>query len=113
MILPITLIIALMFQQPIDATALIFRLEKDSITVQVGRWKLRSVDTTELSRFVDAHFKEIDPNKVLVYGPASAEYKTFAPIIIVLKKHDWLKFQLIDKDAKPKVDTPKIQARRT
>jgi hypothetical protein len=113
MILPLTLTLTLIFQQPIDGTALIFRMDKDSITVQVGRWKLRSRDTTQLSRFVDVHLREIDPAKVLVYGPGSAEYKSFAPIITVLKKHDWLKFKLVDTEAKPKVDSPKIQSRRT
>ena len=113
MILSIVLTLALTFQEPVDGTTLIFRLEGDSITVQVGRWRLRSVDTTELNRFVIAHFKEIDPSKTLVYGPGKATYKSFAPIINVLKKHDWLKFKLIDTEAKPKVDSPKIQSRRT
>lgn len=36
-------------QEPIDGTVLIFRIERDSMTVQVGRWRLRSVDTTEMN----------------------------------------------------------------
>lgn len=112
MILPLALILSLALQEPIDGTTLIFRLEKNSITVQVGRWKLCSVDTTELSRFVDAHLKEIDPAKTLVYGPGSAQYKSFAPIITVLKKRDWLKFKLVDTEAKPKIDSPKVQSRQ-
>jgi len=62
---------------------------------------LRSRDTIQLCRFVDVHIKGIDPTKVLVYGPGSAGYKSFAPIISVLKKHDWLKFKLVDTEAKP------------
>jgi len=69
-------------QQPIDATELTFRLvDKDSITVRVGRWKLTTTKAGELNRFVDAHLKEIDPNKVVIYGDANAKYKTFQPAV--------------------------------
>jgi len=37
--------ITIVLQQPIDATALTFTLEKDSITARVGRWKLKTTKT--------------------------------------------------------------------
>ncbi len=61
--LAIVLITAL--QEPIDGTALNFTIEKDSTTVQVGRWKLKSNNAEAMNRFVDSHLKEIDPTKLL------------------------------------------------
>ncbi len=93
--MPFLLVIALLsLQQPIDATALTFTIEKDSILVQVGRWKLRAVSTVEMNKFVDLHKKEIDPEKTVIYGDAKAPYESFQSVIGVLKKHDWLKFRL-------------------
>ena len=113
MVFSIALAFAFGFQQPIDGTTLIFRLEKDSITVQVGRWKLRSVDSSQLGRFVDKHIKEFDPSKILICGPGNTQYNSYAPILTVLKKRHLFNFKLVVTDAKLKVDTPKIQSGRT
>jgi len=109
------LALALLFalQQPIDATALTFTLEKDSFTVRVGRWKLKTKEVLEMNRFVDLHIKEIDPNKIVIYGDGHAEYKTFQPVIEVLKKHDWIRFRLEDTGPKRQLAKPKVQTRQT
>lgn len=96
-------------QQPIDATALTFTIEKDAIIVRVGRWKLKTNKTADMNRFVDLHLKEIDPNKIVIYGDDAAKYKTFEPVIEVLKKHDWMKFKLESTSPKPKPAKPKIE----
>jgi len=87
------------FQQPIDGTALNFTVEHDSVTVQVGRWKIKSKKAAEMNRFVDTHIKAIDPNKIFIYGDGQAKYPSFRSVIEVLKKHDWLKFKLVDTGA--------------
>lgn len=45
------------FQQPIDGTSLTFTIERDSVTVRAGRWKLKSNPVSELERFVTIHKK--------------------------------------------------------
>jgi hypothetical protein len=104
----IFLVIAATGQQPVDGTALIFTLDKNSITVRVGHWSLTTTKTAELNRFVDEHLRAIDPNKIIVYGDAAAKYPTFKPIIDVLKKHDWLKFKMEDTNRKLKPLSPKV-----
>jgi biopolymer transport protein ExbD len=105
----LTMIFLTTFQQSIDGTALTFTLEKDSMTVRVGRWKLRSIDAKEMNRFVDLHIKEIDPNKIVIYSDKKARYKSFQSVIEVLKKHDWLKFRIEDTGPKPQPPTPKVK----
>jgi hypothetical protein len=95
------------FQQAIDATALTFTLEKDTVAVRVGRWKLRSVSAKEMNAFVDLHIKKIDPNKVIIYGDEAAKYSSFRSILEVLKKHDWIKFKLEKTGQKPPEAKPK------
>jgi hypothetical protein len=90
--------------QPIDATALTFTLENDSFTVRIGRWRLRATSAASMNQFVDTHLREIDPDKITIYSDANAKYKTFQPVLEVLKKHDWLKFKL--QDTNPKVRAP-------
>ena len=111
----VLLTIAILFtlQQPIDATTLVFRLEKDSITVEVGRWKLKSNNAAEMNRFVDMHRKEIDPNKTVVYGDGQAKYESFQSIIQVLKKHDWIKFKFVDTNPTHKPPAKKVETRQT
>lgn len=111
MTLFLTLAVIAILQQPIDGTALTFTLEKDSIIVRVGRWKLRTKEVVEMNRFVDLHIKEIDPNKIVIYGDEHAKYKTFQPVIEVLKKHDWMRFKLEDTGPKPKPAAPRVETR--
>lgn len=100
-------------QQPIDGTALNFTVEKDSITIQVGRWKIKSNKVEAMNRFVDSHIKEIDPNKITVYGDGQAKYPSFSSVLQVLKKHDWLKFKLVDTGAKSKPAEKNVDTRST
>lgn len=109
----LTIVVMAALQQPVDATTLIFTVEKDSITVRIGRWKLRATKPAEMNRFVDLHLKEIDPDKIIIYGDGKAKYKTFQPVIEVLKKHDWLKFKLEDTGPKPPAVKPKPEIRQT
>jgi biopolymer transport protein ExbD len=100
-------LIAARGQDKVDATALVFMIHHDSITIRVNHWSLTTLDTAELNRFVDQHVRSIDPNKIIVYGDAAAEYPTFKPIIDVLKKHDWLKFKLQPTGPATKASPPK------
>ena len=99
-------------QQPMDGTALNFTVEKDSVTVQVGRWKIKSNKAAEMNRFVDRHIKAIDPNKIFIYGDAAAKYPSFRSVIEVLKKHDWLKFKLVDTNTKDSQSVKKVESRQ-
>jgi len=109
MTLFLTLAFLTTFQQSIDGTALTFTLEKDSVTVRVGRWKLRSIEATEMNRFVDLHIKEIDPNNIVIYSDKKTQYKGFQTVLEVLKKHDWLKFRVEDTGPKPHAPAPKVK----
>lgn len=107
-------LIAALQQQPIDGTALNFTIDHDSVTVQIGRWKLKSNKAEEMNNFVDIHLKAIDPNKIFIYGDAAAKYPSFRPVIEVLKKHDWMKFKMmpISPKANPpqkKLDTSQLR----
>jgi hypothetical protein len=100
-------LIAARGQDTVDATSLVFMIHHDSITIRVNHWSLTTLDTAELNRFVDQHIRSIDPNKIIVYGDAAAEYPAFKPIIDVLKKHDWLKFKLQPTGPATKASPPK------
>jgi hypothetical protein len=93
-------------QTPIDATALTFTLEKGFFTVRVGRWSIRATSAAEMNRFVDVHLHDIDPGKITVIGDPKAKYEEFAPVLEVLKKHDWLKFRLQDSNLKQNSPLP-------
>ncbi|HEY4151597.1 MAG TPA: hypothetical protein VGM41_21810 [Chitinophagaceae bacterium] len=82
---------------PPDSTYLTFTLEKGAITVRLLHWSKRATTASELNHFVDAHLPGIDPEKIILIGDPKAKYKEFAPIIEVLKKHDWMKFKLQNK----------------
>jgi len=109
----LTIVFAAALQQPIDGTALNFIVEKNSISVQVGRWKIKSNNVEAMNRFVDSHIKEIDPNKIIIYGDGQAKYPSFKSVLQVLKKHDWLKFKLVDTGAKTKPSVEKVDTRHT
>ncbi len=98
----LTIAFMAVLQQPIDATALTITLDKGYFTVRVGRWQLKTNKVKEMNQFVDLHVKEIDPDKIVIYGDPNATYPEFQPIIAVLKKHDWLKFKLEKTGPKPK-----------
>lgn len=100
-------------QQPIDGTQLSFIVEKDAVTVQVGRWKLRSTKAIEMNRFVDLHIKEIDPNKIVIYGEGNAKYKSFQSVIEVMKRHDWMRFKLEDTNPTHKPAAQKVDTKQT
>lgn len=109
----LTIVLIAALQQPIDGTALNFTVEKDSVTIQVGRWKIKSNNAEAMNRFVDSHIREIDPNKVTVYGDGHAKYPSFKSVLEVLKKHDWLKFKLVDTGVKAKPAEKKADTRQT
>ncbi len=69
--------------------ALTFTIEKDSISIQVGRWKIKTSKREEMNRFVDLFLKEINQNKIVTCGDAKATYPTFKPVLEVLNNHDW------------------------
>jgi hypothetical protein len=46
----LAIVFVLILQQPIDATALTFTLEKDIIIVRVSRWKLKTNKTVETNK---------------------------------------------------------------
>jgi hypothetical protein len=93
--LPIlTIALAAFLQQPIDATALTITLERDSFSVRVGRWTLRTKKAAEMNRFVDLHQKEIDPEKVFLCADEKASFEEFDPALKVFKKHPWWKWRL-------------------
>jgi hypothetical protein len=79
----------------------------------VGRWKIKSNNAEAMNRFVDSHIKEIDPNKIIIYGDGQAKYPSFSSVIQVLKKHDWLKFKLVDTGAKTKPPEKKVDTQKT
>ena len=109
----LTISLVATLQQPIDGTALNFIVEKDSITVQVGHWRIKSNKAEAMNRFVDSHIKEIDPNKITIYGDGQEKYSSFGSVIQVLKKHDWMKFKLIDTGAKSKPVEKKVDTQST
>jgi biopolymer transport protein ExbD len=105
------LIIAFVYtlQQPIDGTALTFTVDRDSVTVRIGRWKIRTNKAADMNRFVDTHLKEMNPDNIVIYGDGAAKYKTFQSVIEVLKKHDWIRFRFEDTGRKPKPPVPKVE----
>lgn len=100
-------------QQQIDGTTLTFIVEKDSVAVRIGRWKIKTNKIDEMNRFVDLHFKEIDPAKTVVYGDDHAKYPTFKPVIEVLKKHDWIKFRFERIGQKSDSAVPAVRATKS
>ena len=71
MIFLLTPAIVTTLQQPIEATTLTLTVERDSITVRFGRWKSRTTKAMDLNWFMDAHLKEIDSSKIIIYGNRS------------------------------------------
>lgn len=88
-------------QDPIDATALTFTIEKGYYVIRVGKSSIRATTAAEMNRFVDIHLHEIDPEKTIVIGDPKAKGKALDPILNVLKKHDWIRFRLQDINVKP------------
>jgi hypothetical protein len=109
LLLPLAFVFFL--QLHMDSTALTFTIGKEAFVVRVGRWMLRTNKKADMNRFVDLHLKEIDPNKIMIYGDSAAEYKTFEPVIEILKRHDWMNFRLGVIHPGPNPATPKVKTK--
>jgi biopolymer transport protein ExbD len=54
-------------------------------------------DSVELDKFVTRNQSAIDKNKILITSSSNTPYAKFRPVLEILKKHDYVKFQMITK----------------
>jgi biopolymer transport protein ExbD len=54
-------------------------------------------NSKELDSFIDSNNNLIDRNKIFIIGSSNTRYERLKPVIEILKRHDFLKFQMRTK----------------
>lgn len=80
-----------------DSTHFSITILDNSYDVKIRDKAVNLRNDKEVNNFIEMNKSLIDPNKISIYTKANTPFDRFKPILDVLKKHGYNKFQMISK----------------
>jgi biopolymer transport protein ExbD len=80
-----------------DSTYFSLTLLKDGVDAAIFQKKEHLKDSAAIENFIQSNQSLINSNKILIIGEAKTSYNNFKTIMAILKRRNYLKFQMIAK----------------